>query len=429
VVGDDDQSIYGWRGAEVTHILRFRDDWPEAKVVWLEVNYRSTREIIAWSNRLIGFNKQRHPKVLRATSRGEPPRILQFESEELEAKGVVEEVQTRLQEQGVRPRDVAILFRTNEQPRLFEAELRRTKIPYVLVGGMSFYDRKEVRDLLAYLKLLVNPHDEVSLLRVINTPPRGIGQATITRLLEQAVAAGRPVWDVLGEASQAGRLPAAAASGIARFRSLLGGHRGQLAHRGLAEVVRSLIVESGYREELARLYPEQAERESRLSAVEEVVNAAAGYCRREASPTLSGFLQEVALTGSDDDRDRETKLARDAVALMTLHAAKGLEFREVYLVGMEEGLLPHRRSVDALEASAIDEERRLCYVGLTRAQKRLSLTLALSRMKWGKARPTIPSRFLYEITGQADNPNYLAAIQQRPPKSPSSSGRPGRGKG
>ncbi len=412
VVGDDDQSIYGWRGAEVRHILRFRDDWPEAKVVWLEVNYRSTREIIAWANRLIGFNKLRHAKVLRATSRGEPPRILQFDSEELEAKGVVEEIQTRLQGQGVQPREVAILFRTNEQPRVFEAELRRTKIPYVLVGGMSFYDRKEVRDVLAYLKLLLNPHDEVSLLRVINTPPRGVGQATITRLLEQAVAAGRPVWEVLGEASQAGRVPGAAASGIAKFRNLVGGHRGQLGHRPLAEVVRSLIAESGYREELARLYPEQAERESRWSAVEEVVNAAAGYCRREASPTLAGFLQEIALTGSDDDRDRESKLARDAVALMTLHAAKGLEFREVYLVGMEEGLLPHRRSVDAADASAIDEERRLCYVGVTRAQKRLSLTLALSRMKWGKARPTIPSRFLYEITGQADNPNYRAAIQR-----------------
>ncbi len=416
VVGDDDQSIYGWRGAEVKHILRFRDDWPEAKVVWLEVNYRSTREIIAWANRLIGFNKLRHPKVLRATSRGEEPRILQFESEELEAQGVVEEIQSRLAAQGVRPRELAILFRTNEQPRVFEAELRRTKIPYVLVGGMSFYDRKEVRDILAYLKLLVHPHDEVSLLRVINTPPRGIGQATITRLLEQAVAAGRPVWEVLGEASQAGRVPGAAASGIAKFRSLVGGHRSQLAHRPLAEVIRSLIAESGYREELARLYPDQAERESRLSAVEDVVNAAAGYCRREASPTLAGFLQEIALAGNDDDRDKESKLARDAVALMTLHAAKGLEFREVYMVGMEEGLLPHRRSVDAADASAIDEERRLCYVGVTRAQKRLSLTLALSRMKWGKVRPTIPSRFLYEITGQADNPNYRAAIQQRPPK-------------
>jgi DNA helicase-2/ATP-dependent DNA helicase PcrA len=422
VVGDDDQSIYGWRGAEVTHILRFRDDWPEAKVVWLEVNYRSTREIIAWANQLIAFNKQRHPKVLRATSRGEPPRILQFESEEEEAKGVVEEIQSRLQGQGVRPREVAILFRTNEQPRAFEAELRRTKVPYVLVGGMSFYDRKEVRDVLAYLKLLANPRDEVSLLRVINTPPRGIGQATITRLLEQAVAAGRPVWEVLGEASQTGRVSGAAAAGIAKFRSLVGGHRGQLAHRSLGEVVKSLIAESGYQEELARLYPEQAERESRWSAVEEVVNAAAGYCRREASPTLAGFLQEIALSGSDDDRDKESKLARDAVALMTLHAAKGLEFREVYLVGLEEGLLPHRRSVDALDASAIDEERRLCYVGVTRAQKRLSLTLALSRMKWGKARTTIPSRFLYEITGQADNPNYKAAIQQRPPRKAAPSG-------
>jgi DNA helicase-2/ATP-dependent DNA helicase PcrA len=271
---------------------------------------------------------------------------------------------------------------------------------------MSFYDRKEVRDVLAYLKLLVYPHDEVSLLRVINTPPRGIGQATITRLLEQAVAAGRPVWEVLGEASETGRVPGATAAGIARFRSLVVGHRGQL------------IAESGYREELARLYPDEAEREGRWSAVEEVVNAAAGYCRREASPTLAGFLQEIALAGTDDDRDKESKLARDAVALMTLHAAKGLEFREVYLVGMEEGLLPHRRSVDAMDASAIDEERRLCYVGLTRAQQRLSLTLALSRIKWGKVRRTIPSRFLYEITGQADNPNYQAAIRQKAPAAP-----------
>ena len=226
--------------------------------------------------------------------------------------------------------------------------------------------------MLAYLKLLANPHDEVSLLRIINTPPRGIGQATVTRLLEQAVAAGRPVWDMLGEAAQSGRATGAAAAGIAKFRDLVGGHRGQLAHRPLAEVVQSLITQSGYREELARLYPEQAERESRTAAVEEVVNAAAGYCRREASPSLAGFLQEIALTGSDDDRDKESKLARDAVALMTLHAAKGLEFREVYLVGMEEGLLPHRRSVEAVDASAIDEERRLCYVGVTRAQKRLT---------------------------------------------------------
>ena len=187
VVGDDDQSIYGWRGAEVAHILRFKNDWPEAKVVRLEVNYRSTREILEWSNRLIAFNKLRHAKVLRATCSGEPPRILQLEDEIKEAKTVVGEIQSRIAQHKRQPRDFAILCRTNEQPRAFEAELRRAKIPYVLLGGMSFYDRKEVRDILAYLKLLVNPSDEVSLLRIINVPARGISQTTVKRLLEEAI--------------------------------------------------------------------------------------------------------------------------------------------------------------------------------------------------------------------------------------------------
>ena len=170
VVGDDDQSIYGWRGAEVAHILRFKQDWPEAKVVRLEVNYRSTHEIVAWANRLIAFNKLRHAKVLRATFRGEPPRIVQFEDEIKEAKAVVGEIAARIAEKKRRPRDFAILCRTNEQPRTFEMELRQAKIPYVLVGGMSFYDRKEVRDVLAYLKVLAHPADELSLMRIINVP-------------------------------------------------------------------------------------------------------------------------------------------------------------------------------------------------------------------------------------------------------------------
>ncbi len=189
VVGDDDQSIYGWRGAEVAHILRFKQDWPEAKVVRLEVNYRSTHEILAWANRLIAFNKLRHAKVLRATFGGEPPRILQFEDEIKEAKTVVAEIAARIAGEKRRPKDFAILCRTNEQPRAFEMELRQAKIPYVLVGGMSFYDRKEVRDVLAYLKVLAHPADEPSLMRIINVPPRGIGQTTVKRLMEEAFGA------------------------------------------------------------------------------------------------------------------------------------------------------------------------------------------------------------------------------------------------
>ena len=197
VVGDDDQSIYGWRGAEVAHILRFKNDWPEAKVVRLEVNYRSTREIVDWANRLIAFNKLRHAKVLRATCPGEPPRILQLEDEIKEAKAVVGEIAGRIAEKKRRPKDFAILCRTNEQPRAFEMELRQAKIPYVLLGGMSFYDRKEIRDILAYLKLLANPADELSLRRIINVPARGISPATVKRLVEVAVERGKPLWEIL----------------------------------------------------------------------------------------------------------------------------------------------------------------------------------------------------------------------------------------
>jgi DNA helicase-2/ATP-dependent DNA helicase PcrA len=405
VVGDDDQSIYGWRGAEITHILNFQRDWPDAKVVYLEDNYRSTRQIVAWANQLIGFNRKRHAKTLRAGVDGEVPRILQLADESVEARTVVGEIESRATQFKRRYSDFAILCRTNEQPRAFELELRRSKIPYVLVGGMSFYDRKEVRDLLAYLKTIANPRDEVATLRIINNPPRGIGQNTVKDLLERATGQGKPLWDVLGESDL---------QAVKKFRDLIARYRRRAGQDPLVEVVRDLIHEIGYRQEISRLYPETADQDSRWAAVEEVVNSLGSYAKRASATSLAGFLQDIALTTSDQDRDKESKLERDAVVLMTLHAAKGLEFTEVYMVGMEEGTLPHSRSIAADDA-AIDEERRLCYVGVTRAQWRLTLTLALSRQKWGKPRSTIPSRFLYEITGQTKNPNYLAAREQRKP--------------
>jgi DNA helicase II / ATP-dependent DNA helicase PcrA len=427
VVGDDDQSIYGWRGASVTHILRFKQDWPEAKIVRLETNYRSTRPIIEWSNRLIAFNKLRHAKTLHTSVDGPKPRILQRKDETEEAQTVVEEIARDHAARRHRWGDVAVLFRTNEQPRLFEEEFRRAKVPYVLVGGTSFFDRKEIRDVLAYLKLLVRPHDDVALLRVVNTPPRGIGQTTIARLVQTAAAARKAVWQVLCEAADGGVFSPAVTTALGQFRRLVERFRHQSRAANLPELVRGLVDEIGYQAELARIYPNANEAEMRWRSVEEVVNSAANYARRERPATLGGFVHELAVGDRDAEPERESKLDRNAVVLMTLHSAKGLEFPVVYMVGLEEGLLPHRRSIEE-SGSTVDEERRLCYVGLTRAKRRLTLTLALSRQKWGKPRPTLPSRFLYEITGQADNPNYLKSIRgetaagpgsHRPPKRPS----------
>lgn len=421
VVGDDDQSIYGWRGAEVAHILRFKNDWPEAKVVRLEMNYRSTHEIIAWANRLIAFNKLRHDKVLQATFSGETPKIMQLNDEEAEAKYVIDEIACRIRSQKRKPKDFAILCRTNEQPRAFEMELRRAKIPYVLLGGMSFYDRKEVRDILAYLKVLANPADEISILRIINTPARGISQATVKRLLESALSNSKPIWDVMPHCAELGNLSSSAVQAVHRFRGLIERYKHRIdaaaaahgkASGTLVDIVRNLLHEIAYKEELARVYPDAGDQETRWASVEELVNALGSYIQRAKQPTLSDFLSDVAINGNDQDKDKESELARDAVVLMTLHAAKGLEFPEVYMVGMEEGILPHHRSV-AADGSAIDEERRLCYVGVTRAQQRLTLSLSLSRNKWGKPRDTVPSRFLFEITGQADNPKYLAIKQKK----------------
>ncbi len=403
VVGDDDQSIYGWRGADVSHILRFQKDWPGAKVVRLEENYRSTPPILALANRLIAHNRTRHEKVLRPVlPGGEKPQIWQCQDEVAEAKRVVDDIRARIAAGTAQPKDFAILFRTNEQPRLFETELRKTKTPYVLLGGMSFYDRREVRDVLAYVRVIATPHDDVSLRRIINTPARGIGNKAIAALGEAAVARGKPMWDVMCAAETLPSLPSSSVEAIRKFVALVNGYRARAAKGSLVDAIGALVNEIGYRDEISRNYDEPLEQQSRWSAVEEVFNALGTYEKRARQATLGGFLDEIALGDRDESADKDEQLARNAVALLTLHSAKGLEYPQVYLVGMEEGLLPHRRSV-AAEGDAIDEERRLCYVGVTRAQRRLTISLALARMKWGKPRESIPSRFLFELTGQADS--------------------------
>ncbi|MCO6456360.1 MAG: UvrD-helicase domain-containing protein [Pirellulaceae bacterium] len=420
VVGDDDQSIYGWRGAEVEHILHFTRDWPDAVVVRLEENYRSTAAILEQANRLIAFNKTRHAKTLQpARPGGEKPRILQFKSETEEAQGVVEEIARLVGKPEWDPRDFAILFRTNEQPRAFETELRRAKLPYVLLGSTSFFDRKEVRDMLALLRLADHPRDELHLRRIINTPPRGLGPKTVERLLETAASSRQPLWNVLAEQAAGLDLPSAAQHGIRELVRVLRQFQAQFHQaaggRGsLATLARQLIEQIGYEAEIRRLYDSPEEQATRWASVEEVVNALAAYEQNAESPRLTAFLDDLALSTRDFDNDKENQLRRNAVALLTVHSAKGLEFPHVYLVGMEEGILPHRRSVE-LEGAAIDEERRLCYVGITRAQERLTYTLARTRMKWGKPRETYASRFLYEIIGRPDDAPALAGHMDGPP--------------
>jgi DNA helicase II / ATP-dependent DNA helicase PcrA len=406
VVGDDDQSIYGWRGAEVQHILRFTRDWTDAKVIRLEFNYRSTAAILEIANRLIAFNRERHDKVLRAARMGgEPPRILQYNNETDEARETVADIRRRMEADKLEPRDFAILFRTNEQPRAFETELRKAKIPYVILGSQSFFDRKEVKDILAYLRVIDSPRDEVSLLRIINNPPRGIGQKTVETLLKEAVAQGEPIWEMIkGRDAEA----------IARFAVLVQRYHEEVRNaKSLVDVVRRLIGEIAYEAELKRLYTDPNEQQARWAAVEEVVNALGAYEKAHKKPTLGGFIDEVTLGQQDMGDEKDKQLAKNAVALMTLHSAKGLEFPHVYMVGMEEGILPHHRSLKA-DSNDVEEERRLCYVGVTRAQERLTLSLSLTRLKWGKPRDTIPSRFLYEIMGQAERAATARPATPRP---------------
>lgn len=412
VVGDDDQSIYGWRGAEVTHILNFKKDWPEATVVRLEDNYRSRASILEIANELISCNKLRHDKKLRASREGgDRPRVFKLADELEEATTVVKEIFERTRSTGpdrANPGEFAILFRTNEQPRALELELRRARLPYVLVGGQSFYDRKEIRDVLAYLKVIAKPEDEVSLLRVINTPARGIGAASIKALLDRAVEAGSPLWTQLPHAHSVPGVGDTVATRIQSFVRMINDYARCVETEPMAEVAKHLLDAVGYKDELDRIYKNPGDVEARWASIEELINSLALYERRTSKPTLLGFLEESALTGRDDLSEATDKMSPHAVKLMTFHSAKGLEFPHVYMVGMEEDILPHQRSVADTGNAGIAEERRLCYVGVTRAMDSLTLTFARARMKWGKARPSLPSRFLMEMRGEHDRAAMIA---------------------
>ncbi len=398
VVGDDDQSIYGWRGAEVEHIINFGSHFSGTRTVRLENNYRCTKAILDCANRLVRHNRNRHEKTLIAhkpTQSG--VRLQVFQDEESEARRIVEEISYLVSELGVKAGQVAILFRTNEQPRVFEQELRRQKVPYQLVGGQSFFDRREIRDLMAYLKTIDNPQDEVSLLRIINTPTRGIGSGSTEKVLQNAVKKGVRFWDMVDELNRLREIPDRTVSAMLQFRSLLARYRNAIhsAPADLPELARQLMREVDYESEIARQYKDEAQREARQNLLEEFISTIALYVEKTPAPSLTGFLESMAL--QDRDEESDDKEDRDSVRLMTLHSAKGLEFPRVYLVGLEEGLLPHKRSIDDGTEKAIAEERRLTYVGITRAMDHLTITRSASRMKWGKRRDSIPSRFLFEM--------------------------------
>jgi DNA helicase-2/ATP-dependent DNA helicase PcrA len=405
VVGDDDQSIYGWRGADVTKILHFERDFPGAKVVRLETNYRSTVPILDAANRVISNNPDRHGKTLRsALGDGDAVVYKRVDDELAEAELVAREIADRVRGGQTGWRDHAVLVRTATQPRALETALRGRSIPYVLVGGMSFFDRKEVRDVLAYLRLVANPDDEVSLLRAIHCPPRGVGQATLDKALAFATSEGITVGRAFDRADAIAGLQASAVHAMHAFRARLAALGAQEPGRDLATWLHRLLKEVDYRTEVDRTYPDAKTREERWQGVEELANFAENHARRADSPTLQSFLEAVTLSQDDDTKD-DDEHGKDAVTVMTLHSAKGLEFPRVYLVGVEEGILPHARAV---AENTVEEERRLMYVGITRAQRHLTVLCVRSRARYGQRGECMPSRFVYEMRGEAPPKGWKA---------------------
>ena len=434
VVGDDDQSIYAWRGAEISHILDFANRWPGAKIVRLEENYRSTPEIIRAANMLIERNGRRHGKTLVSNApSGVPPAIIQAQDEVDESRRIVSDVESLLRERLVDPSEAVILVRTGEQTRTFEQELRRRQIPYELVGSRSFFDRREVKDVMAFLRVLVDPDDDLALARIANVPPRGLAGSAVQQARADAATAGHSLWRELLARRDSARLSPAARGGVDAVARLIAlGESAPPAAPGqsrAAAVLRGLLDAAGYRGFLDKEYADDpAEAETRWACVEEVAAALDEHERarpgqHDLAAVIRGFLDDFVLQVEEqEDRFQDDKPKNNVLRLMTLHAAKGLEFDCVWMVGMEEGILPHHRSLgDGLQA--VDEERRLCYVGVTRAKRRLMLSMCLTRTKWGKSKPCRPSRFLYELTGQADKFSETPPDKPDKPEPPAVRGR------
>ena len=386
-VGDPDQSIYAFRGADIRNILEFERDFGETKTIALEQNYRSTNAILGAANAVIAHNRERREKRLWSElGEGEPVRVIELEDEHAEARFVAAGI-AGLVEEGYSGTEVAVFYRTNAQSRVLEDILVRQGVPYQVIGGPRFYERAEIKDVLAYLKVLDNPSDTVSLQRIANRPRRGIGDASLSRLQTYADAQGSSLWDALGQAEEAG-ISGAPLRALRLLHAALQSLAASVAEFDVAELIEQVLERSGYREALEA--ERTVEAQGRLENLQELVGVAREYGETAAEPSLSSFLQEISLHAAQDDLSGESNL----VTLMTLHNAKGLEFRAVYLIGVEEGIFPHSRSI---EEQGIEEERRLCYVGMTRAMERLTLTHASSRSLFGNRGYNLPSRFIDEL--------------------------------
>ncbi|NDC34006.1 MAG: AAA family ATPase [Synechococcaceae bacterium WB9_2_112] len=408
VVGDADQSIYSFRAADFRILMGFQEDFGDGggmgpggateasqTMVKLEENYRSTATILEAANALIAHNTERIDKVLRPTrGEGEPISLTRCDDEIAEAEAVVHRMRMLdAAHDELRWGDMAVLYRTNAQSRALEEALVRWGIPYVVVGGLRFYDRREIKDVLAYLRLLVNPADTVSLLRVLNVPRRGIGKTTIERLTDAASQLGVPLWEVVRDPEAVRSLGGRSAKGLLQFCELINDLQERVSDTAPSELVQRVMEQSGYVAELIADGSDEAE--ERRRNLQELVNAALQYQEENDEGDLEGFLASAALASDADDKDA----AADRVTLMTLHASKGLEFPVVFLVGLEQGLFPSYRSLD--DPSSLEEERRLCYVGVTRAKERLFLSHASERRLWGGMRePAVPSVFLSELPAE-----------------------------
>jgi len=389
VVGDDDQSIYRWRGADIRNILDFERDFPGVTVVKLEQNYRSTSNILNAAGAVVARNRGRKAKTLWTENpQGEKIFYRRLEDERAEARFVCREIDRHIG-RGGSLKDVAVFYRTNAQSRSIEDTLVAEGVAYHMVGGMRFYERMEIKDILAYLKVLENPADEISIKRIINVPPRGIGHATVDKVGEVAAAKGITYYDALGEAAAGNFLTTGPKSKVAAFSAFLEEVRKTAAQLPLAELASKIMHDTGY---VARLKEERTdEAADRLANLAELLVAMEEFARNEEEGMLSRFLEQVALV-SDLERSAE---GRESATLMTLHAAKGLEFPLVFIIGMEEKLFPHVRSLE--DPEQMEEERRLCYVGMTRARERLFLTNARRRRIFGQDQYNQPSRFLADI--------------------------------
>ncbi|AST89801.1 ATP-dependent DNA helicase PcrA [Sutcliffiella cohnii] len=394
VVGDSDQSIYRWRGADITNILNFEKDYPNAEMILLEQNYRSTKRILQAANHVISNNFNRKPKNLW-TENNEGQKIVYYkaDTENAEAQFVVGKIKEIMQNDPSRTlSDFAILYRTNAQSRVMEEVLLKSNINYQIVGGTKFYDRKEIKDILAYLRLISNPDDDISLTRIVNVPKRGIGATSLEKVAAYATQHDISIYEAIRDVDLIGVSGRATAS-LKEFRNLIDNYTQMQEYLSVTELVEEILTKSGYRDMLKQ--EKTIEAQSRLENIDEFLSVTKNFEDKNDDKTLIAFLTDLALVADIDKLDEETGEELETVILMTLHAAKGLEFPVVFLIGLEEGVFPHSRSL--FEEVEMEEERRLAYVGITRAEQELYMTSAQMRTLFGRTNMNPPSRFIKEI--------------------------------